>query len=575
MTAALEAEREGFDAFVIGCCYDPALSQCRELVEHPRHRTARGLGPALAAVRPQLRRRHRPPEGGAGAARPRPALRPGGQLPGRGRHRLVRHGHGARPADRGQGHLRQGAGGDAHDRRRDRRHRLHDRLGLLRAGRPRGRRRARRAVGREPERDGGEAGRDVRRPARHGAVPDQPGRLLPAAPRPRPGGGGRDRRACSPGARRWAREERTDDQRSSSSGAVWSARPRRTSPPAKAWTSRCSSRSTTGYGASGRNPGFVWLHCRNPGWALEVSLAGRRLYDELLRDLPEPFEFRAEGGLIYFKTPEQGVVFEEFVKARQADGLDMELIDGAEVRRLVGPIRPDVLGASFCANDAQINTPTVVAALAAGARAEGADVREHVRGHRPGDERRRPSRRCRDGPGRLTADMVVVATGAWTSKLLAGSGIDVPVGIERLQVLATVPRPLDIRPVVYGPLAAKQYTLFRDLPSWDQDAFMAPYEIETGQLDAAARLAAGQRRDAPRLPDGLPGRGDPRGHAGRAARHGARHHGRLPRAARRGDRPHVGRRAALHVRPGADRRRGAPGSCSSPPATSSATPPAR
>ena len=25
-----------------------------------------------------------------------------------------------------------------------------------------------------------------------------------------------------------------------------------------------------GYGASGRNPGFVWLHCRNPGWPLEV-----------------------------------------------------------------------------------------------------------------------------------------------------------------------------------------------------------------------------------------------------------------------------------------------------------------
>jgi len=124
-----------------------------------------------------------------------------------------------------------------------------------------------------------------------------------------------------------------------------------------------------GYGASGRNPGFVWLHCRNPGWALEVSLAGRRLYDELARDLPVPFEFRAEGGLIYFTSPEQGRVFEEFVARRREDGLDMELIDGAEVRRQVGPIRPDVLGASFCADDAQINTPTVVAALAAGARA--------------------------------------------------------------------------------------------------------------------------------------------------------------------------------------------------------------
>jgi len=69
-------------------------------------------------------------------------------------------------------------------------------------------------------------------------------------------------------------------------------------------------REHVAFGASGRNPGFVWLHCRNPGFALEVSRAGRRLYPELLEALPEPFEFRAEGGLIYFNTPEQGRVFE-------------------------------------------------------------------------------------------------------------------------------------------------------------------------------------------------------------------------------------------------------------------------
>lgn len=248
-----------------------------------------------------------------------------------------------------------------------------------------------------------------------------------------------------------------------------------------------------GYGASGRNPGFVWLHCRNPGWPMQISLAGRALYEDLRRDLPVPFEFRADGGLIYFTTPEQGRVFEEFVAARRADGLDMELIDGAEVRRQVGPIRPDVLGASFCQNDAQINTPTVVAALVAGARSEGADVREGVE----------MTELIRDGDrvvgvetnqGRFMADLVVVATGAWTRKLLAASGIKAHVGIERLQVLATAPRALDIRPVVYGPLAAKQYSLFRDLPSWNQDDFMAPYEIETGNffLQLVAQRANGE-----------------------------------------------------------------------------------
>ncbi len=234
-----------------------------------------------------------------------------------------------------------------------------------------------------------------------------------------------------------------------------------------------------GFGASGRNPGFVWLHCRNPGFALEISRAGRRLYPELLEELPQRFEFRAEGGLIYFNTPEQGRVFEEFVAARRADGLDMELIDGAAVRDLVPPIRADVLGASFCAEDAQINTPTVVRALAAGAHAEGAVVRERVAVTEllwSGDD----VVGVRTGAGDVHADAVVMAAGAWSTALLAAAGVHVPIGAERLQVAATAPLALRIRPVVYGPLASKQYHLFRNLPSWDAGLFRAAYESEQG-----------------------------------------------------------------------------------------------
>lgn len=238
-------------------------------------------------------------------------------------------------------------------------------------------------------------------------------------------------------------------------------------------------REHVGFGASGRNPGFVWLHCRNPGFALEVSRAGRRLYPQLLEELPVRFEFRAEGGLIYFNTPEQGRVFEEFVAARREDGLDMEILDGAEVRRLVEPIREDVAGASFCAEDAQINTPTVVRALAEGARREGAQIREGVTVEglmRSGDE----VVGVTTDAGDVEGDAVVMAAGAWSTELLASIGIDVPIGAERLQVVATHPLPMQVKPVVYGPLATKQYVLFRRLPSWDPALFMAPYESEQG-----------------------------------------------------------------------------------------------
>lgn len=44
LKAVVEADRDGFDAFVIGCCYDPALTQARELTDMPV------IGPLEAAV---------------------------------------------------------------------------------------------------------------------------------------------------------------------------------------------------------------------------------------------------------------------------------------------------------------------------------------------------------------------------------------------------------------------------------------------------------------------------------------------------------------------------------------------
>ncbi|CAN5478398.1 FAD-binding oxidoreductase [soil metagenome] len=238
-------------------------------------------------------------------------------------------------------------------------------------------------------------------------------------------------------------------------------------------------RRTLGYGASGRNPGWIWLHCRTAGFALDISRAGRALYDELVEELPGGFEFQPSGGLMYFTTPEQGAVFEAFVAARRGDGLDMTLIDGAEVRRLVPPIREDVLGASYCTEDARIVTSTVVEALARGAREHGATVREAVTVERlivDGD--RVVGVDTTDG--RLTADAIVIATSAWATSMLAAEGIDVPIGVERLQVVATPPQPFRIEPLVYGPSATKQYALFRDLPVWDPAAFTVEGEDRDG-----------------------------------------------------------------------------------------------
>ncbi|MEA2620945.1 MAG: hypothetical protein QOC97_1718, partial [Chloroflexota bacterium] len=238
-------------------------------------------------------------------------------------------------------------------------------------------------------------------------------------------------------------------------------------------------RKTIGYGASGRNPGWLWLHCRTPGFALDISRAGRALYPELLAELPGGFEFRPSGGLMYFMTADQGAVFEEFVAARRGDGLDITLIDGAEVRRLVPPIRPDVLGASYCSEDAQIVTSTFLEALVRGAGSHGATIREGVSVERLVFDGERVIGVETDA-GRLTADATVIVSGAWSTALLAPAAIDVPIGGERLQVLSTVAQRFWIEPLVYGPNATKQYALFSDLPSWDPALFTTEGEDRDG-----------------------------------------------------------------------------------------------
>ena len=66
----------------------------------------------------------------------------------------------------------------------------------------------------------------------------------------------------------------------------------------------------------------------------------------------------------------------EFVERRIADGVPMQLLDGAEARELA-PILPEtVLGATYCPLDAQIDPRRYVRAFAPAAQRHGATIHE-------------------------------------------------------------------------------------------------------------------------------------------------------------------------------------------------------
>ncbi|MEX1172555.1 MAG: FAD-binding oxidoreductase [Chloroflexota bacterium] len=229
------------------------------------------------------------------------------------------------------------------------------------------------------------------------------------------------------------------------------------------------------FGATGRNLGFIWVHTRKPGPELDLVMTTRARLPDLVEELGENVDLRTEGGMVFYTDERQTAVMREFVAQRVADGLPMSLISGAEARERAPILSDDVIGATFCELDAQVEPTLWVRAFASAATRLGADIREGVR----------VERLLRDGDriigaetseGAILAGDVVLAAGGWTPELAAAVGIDVPIHPMRLQIVQTLPMPTRTDHVIYGSTALKQYSIFQDLPSFDDSLFMNEVE---------------------------------------------------------------------------------------------------
>jgi glycine/D-amino acid oxidase-like deaminating enzyme len=228
------------------------------------------------------------------------------------------------------------------------------------------------------------------------------------------------------------------------------------------------------YGASGRNMGFLHMHNRAAGYQLDLARAGRALYDDFSDLLGPSFEYQSNGAMTYFFTDEQRQVFQEFVDMRQGQGVKMELLDAQQAREAAPILPPHVIGATFSPEDGQIRTPKFVRALAQECIRLGVRIHENNPALgllKSGDV----VTGVRTLYGDVPADRVVWCAGVW-STMLRAEGVDVPIKTERLGaiMLGQVEERLD--KILNGPLAVKQYSFYRDLPSYKDEYFTAPYE---------------------------------------------------------------------------------------------------
>jgi glycine/D-amino acid oxidase-like deaminating enzyme len=245
------------------------------------------------------------------------------------------------------------------------------------------------------------------------------------------------------------------------------------------------------YGATGRNLGYIWIHTRRPGPELELVMHLRGELEELPGVFDDDFDLRTEGGLIYVHSAGQLATLREFVERRQADGVDIRLIDGDEARSLAPILPASVIGASYCPLDAQVDSSRYVRGFANAATRAGARIVEHAPVRSLEREGSRIARVVTDDET-FTPGRVVVAAGAWTAELLRQVGADVPIHAMRLQVVQTTPMDRRLGPVLYGPAAVKQYKIFRELPSFRAEDWANEAER---RHDRALLEAVSQRAD--------------------------------------------------------------------------------
>ena len=167
-----------------------------------------------------------------------------------------------------------------------------------------------------------------------------------------------------------------------------------------------------------------------------------QLWQQLQQETGEDLELQITGGLMVADS-EQGLRFLEAKAAlERSRGIDAEVIDAADLRRLAPALSDSLLGAEWCPMEGKINplrATYAVAALAArhGARfLRGCDVQhiERQTGSQPGFI-------VQTSRGRIRAGRVVNAAGAWAGTVGAMLGVKVPVSGAPLQMIVTEAAP--------------------------------------------------------------------------------------------------------------------------------------
>jgi D-hydroxyproline dehydrogenase subunit beta len=204
---------------------------------------------------------------------------------------------------------------------------------------------------------------------------------------------------------------------------------------------RLLERGPLGSGASraGMSHVVTW---EEPAAHLELARASQKLYEILAEELSPAIEYRRTGSLAVVEAPEGLPAMAEMITRLQLWGLECQLLNAQDLRRIEPNLNPDLAGGAYFPGDGMVNPLLTTAALARAAAARGAVISTHtaVSGfeYTPGEN---GLQTVLTPTERIPTGSVVIAAGAWTAQLTQLIGTKLPIEPRKGTLVVTAPLP--------------------------------------------------------------------------------------------------------------------------------------
>lgn len=177
--------------------------------------------------------------------------------------------------------------------------------------------------------------------------------------------------------------------------------------------------------------------------AMPLHLDAARAWAELASELGEDVGVRLSGGLMLAESAEEVRLLEAKAQLERSWGLDVEMVEGDELRTLAPYLDRRIAAAAYCPAEGKADARLAAPAFARAAASRGAHIWTQARLEALELSGGRWRGRCTVAGTRhvVDAEAVVIAAGVWTADIARTLGVELPAEPVALTMSATAPAP--------------------------------------------------------------------------------------------------------------------------------------